>query len=270
MADRLWKIVLLGTTLVAIVGPGFAENNRENLQDECNNGTYESCVQLGELEYYNDNTPEAEKLYKRACDGKFYEGCSKLGVLREVEGNADGAKKFYKLACQNEHNASCHYINNLELKRGNKEEAEKYQKIGQMQKSAYTNYRYGSEEIFGMENYSKAEYYLRKACKKKHYPSCAMLGYALEKQGKGEEAYGYYKLACDERQDGSGCYNLGVHEKRKGNIEEAKRLFVIACDENYGNGCAKLAEIAADEGSIRDVEKYRIETCKRKEAEYYE
>ena len=53
-----------------------------------------------------------------------------------------------------------------------------------------------------------------------------MLGYALERQGKLDEAYKYFKLSCDEEQDLDGCQNLGVLElNQKGNRERATERF---------------------------------------------
>lgn len=80
----------------------------------CNNGIYESCVNLGKI-YVKDYSKAIQnkgvKLLNTACDNNIARGCANLGNIyykgTVYKKNYKKAKKYYDKACVLHDNAAC-------------------------------------------------------------------------------------------------------------------------------------------------------------------
>ena len=58
---------------------------KSNLKTFCSLGVMEACNDLGVLEYEEGNSPEARRLWEKACDAGVWEGCQNLRMLDKKE-----------------------------------------------------------------------------------------------------------------------------------------------------------------------------------------
>jgi TPR repeat protein len=84
----------------------------------CDNGSMESCYQLGVIYYYGSehiekDTKKAMNLYLKACSGKVRIACDDLGHMYLLEKDKEKALDFYSRACTFGYKQSCENFNDL-------------------------------------------------------------------------------------------------------------------------------------------------------------
>ena len=199
------------------------ELSREYFQKACDLGISESCHELAKS-YYTKEPKNIEKfveLIDKECDIDAL-ACEILGFAYwgeykalKVGQDTNKAMNYFKRGCNLDYNRSCEILGRF----------------------------YSYEE----KDYSKGNKYSKKACDLGNGGACNTVGFHYE-NGYGydinlQEAYKFYKKACENLKNNYGCGSLGylyLVSKSADDFANSSEFYEKSCKFNDGDNCANL------------------------------
>jgi len=222
------------------------------LEKECNENDYESCVTLGLNFMENKRRNKARRFWTKACKADHFKACYNLGLL-ESKRKKRVAMSYYSKACEGEMPEACSNLAQMYFKK------KKYDK---------------TREFFG------------RACELESPQGCYNLGLFENHKGKKTAAYNAYekscllkfKKACQQNidiisqlkkecslQKSNSCLHLGVHYYKKKNYDLAQSFYETSCKQKNYVACYNIGVMAYKSGNKKETGKYWQYACELKD-----